>query len=227
MGLLRRRRIVTQKADGRLALRRAGMDNNALIALLEDYAQKRTQDQDGLERMVFYAQTGSCRWDVLLDYFGHARDTQRCGTCDNCVESPRSTRNRPSRMPRRRPRRPPPCRPPARRPWRLRPVKSCRPSHRQQPTSSFRLQALPCWRCWPQPPPPHRVRARHAGARETLRRRHGERDRIGVDHRGLPGRQRALLSSGVRAQARRRRTAANDAEVAAAMVEPALALRSA
>ncbi|WP_200848567.1 RecQ family zinc-binding domain-containing protein, partial [Raoultella sp. 18092] len=47
-------------------------------------AQKRTQDQDGLERMVFYAQTGGCRWEVLLDYFGHARDAQRCGTCDNC-----------------------------------------------------------------------------------------------------------------------------------------------
>ncbi|BFO57262.1 RecQ family ATP-dependent DNA helicase [Acidovorax sacchari] len=84
LGLLRRRRIVTQKADGRLALRRADIDSDALIALLEDYAQKRTQDQDGLERMVFYAQTGGCRWEVLLDYFGHARDTHRCGTCDNC-----------------------------------------------------------------------------------------------------------------------------------------------
>ncbi len=84
LGLLRRRRIVTQKADGRLSLRRAGMDSDALVALLEDYAQKRTQDQDGLERMVFYAQTGGCRWEVLLDYFGHARPAQRCGTCDNC-----------------------------------------------------------------------------------------------------------------------------------------------
>lgn len=84
LGLLRRRRIVTQKADGRLALRRADIDSESLIALLEDYAQKRTQDQDGLERMVFYAQTGGCRWEVLLDYFGHARETQRCGTCDNC-----------------------------------------------------------------------------------------------------------------------------------------------
>ncbi len=84
LGLLRRRRIVTQKTDGRLSLRRAGMDSEALIALLEDYAQKRTQDQDGLERMVFYAQTGGCRWELLLDYFGHARDTHRCGTCDNC-----------------------------------------------------------------------------------------------------------------------------------------------
>ncbi|WP_026433820.1 RecQ family ATP-dependent DNA helicase [Paracidovorax oryzae] len=84
LGLLRRRRIVTQKTDGRLSLRRAGMDSEALIALLEDYAQKRTQDQDGLERMVFYAQTGGCRWELLLDYFGHARPAQRCGTCDNC-----------------------------------------------------------------------------------------------------------------------------------------------
>ncbi|MDA8453609.1 RecQ family ATP-dependent DNA helicase [Acidovorax sp. GBBC 3334] len=85
MGLLRRRRIVIQKADGGLSLRRPGMDGAALAALLEDYAQKRTQDQDALERMVFYAQSGRCRWEVLLDYFGHARQDERCGTCDNCL----------------------------------------------------------------------------------------------------------------------------------------------
>jgi len=34
--------------------------------------------------MVFYAQTGHCRWRVLLDYFGEALGRDRCDTCDNC-----------------------------------------------------------------------------------------------------------------------------------------------
>jgi len=38
-----------------------------------------------LERMVFYAQTGRCRWRVLLDHFGESLDENGCGTCDNCV----------------------------------------------------------------------------------------------------------------------------------------------
>ena len=38
-----------------------------------------------LERMVFYGQTGHCRWQVLLDNFGDAEGFDSCGTCDNCV----------------------------------------------------------------------------------------------------------------------------------------------
>ncbi|MEO8309542.1 MAG: RecQ family zinc-binding domain-containing protein [Caldimonas sp.] len=38
-----------------------------------------------LERMVFYGQTGRCRWKVLLDNFCEADGFESCGTCDNCV----------------------------------------------------------------------------------------------------------------------------------------------
>jgi ATP-dependent DNA helicase RecQ len=38
-----------------------------------------------LERMVFYGQTGRCRWKVLLDNFGAAEGFEPCGSCDNCV----------------------------------------------------------------------------------------------------------------------------------------------
>jgi ATP-dependent DNA helicase RecQ len=38
-----------------------------------------------LERMVFYGQTGQCRWKVLLENFDAAEGFERCGTCDNCV----------------------------------------------------------------------------------------------------------------------------------------------
>jgi len=58
-----------------------------LGALAGDYAKKSERDHDALERMVFYAQTGFCRWKVLLEGFDEALPggAERCGQCDNCV----------------------------------------------------------------------------------------------------------------------------------------------
>lgn len=58
-----------------------------LAGLLMAYRDKRTHDHDALERMVFYAQTGQCRWQVLLAGLledADAAGTGRCGRCDNC-----------------------------------------------------------------------------------------------------------------------------------------------
>jgi ATP-dependent DNA helicase RecQ len=53
----------------------------------DDYAKKAERDHDALERMVFFAQTGFCRWKVLLEGFGETLPggAERCGQCDNCV----------------------------------------------------------------------------------------------------------------------------------------------
>ena len=66
--------------------RRAATAEN-LGALAADYAKKAERDHDALERMVFFAQTGFCRWRVLLEDFGDALPgaAERCGHCDNCV----------------------------------------------------------------------------------------------------------------------------------------------
>ena len=58
-----------------------------LGALAGDYARKSERDHDALERMVSFAQTGFCRWRVLLEGFGEALPdgAERCGHCDNCV----------------------------------------------------------------------------------------------------------------------------------------------
>jgi ATP-dependent DNA helicase RecQ len=58
-----------------------------LGALAGDYAKKSERDHEALERMVFFAQTGFCRWRVLLEGFGEALPdgAQRCGRCDNCL----------------------------------------------------------------------------------------------------------------------------------------------
>ena len=52
--------------------------------LAQGYLEKSELDREKLERMVFYAQTGYCRWRVLADYFGESLQDDRCGRCDNC-----------------------------------------------------------------------------------------------------------------------------------------------
>jgi ATP-dependent DNA helicase RecQ len=83
--LLRHRGVVALGRDGRLTLTRAGLDADALDKLLLSYRQKRESDRAMLERMVFYGQTGHCRWKVLLDHFGAAEGFGACGSCDNCI----------------------------------------------------------------------------------------------------------------------------------------------
>ena len=53
--------------------------------MLDQYREKREQDQAALEGMVFYAQTGVCRWEVLLSHLEGQTPAQRCSTCDNCM----------------------------------------------------------------------------------------------------------------------------------------------
>jgi ATP-dependent DNA helicase RecQ len=82
--LLRHQDVVTQDRRGRLALRQDALDDDALSRLLAAYRDKREGDKAMLERMVFYAQTGHCRWKVLLENFAEADGFAGCGCCDNC-----------------------------------------------------------------------------------------------------------------------------------------------
>jgi len=83
--LLRHQGVVAQGRDGRLTLTRAGLDADALEKILQSYRHKRESDRAMLERMVFYGQTGRCRWKVLLDNFEEGEGFESCGTCDNCI----------------------------------------------------------------------------------------------------------------------------------------------
>lgn len=83
--LLRQQRIVTRRVDGRLQVRRPeALDDRALQHLSTAYQAKREHDKAQLERMVFYSQTGYCRWKVLLEHFDAEAGFEHCGTCDNC-----------------------------------------------------------------------------------------------------------------------------------------------
>jgi len=83
--LLRQQRIVAQNRAGELRLLRQGLSDGTMDQLLAAYQRKREHDKARLEQMVFYGQTGLCRWKVLREHFGEGQDFERCGTCDNCL----------------------------------------------------------------------------------------------------------------------------------------------
>ena len=82
--LLRHQHVARQDESGAVSLTRAGLGEEALDRLLEEYRAKREADRAMLERMVFYGQAGWCRWKVLLDNFGEGSAFTACGNCDNC-----------------------------------------------------------------------------------------------------------------------------------------------
>jgi ATP-dependent DNA helicase RecQ len=84
LGLLRKDKIVAQARDGALRLLKAQADAPRMRQLTEAYGRKRDLDREALERMVFYAQTGQCRWRVLLDHLEDGAPFERCNHCDNC-----------------------------------------------------------------------------------------------------------------------------------------------
>ncbi|MDB5963992.1 MAG: recombinase RecQ [Polaromonas sp.] len=82
--LLRRQQVAAAGPDGALYLTRPDLDDATLQGLMQAYGDKRAQDRAALEEMVFYAQTGQCRWRVLLQHLQEQADFERCGHCDNC-----------------------------------------------------------------------------------------------------------------------------------------------
>jgi ATP-dependent DNA helicase RecQ len=85
LGLLRRRRIVQVDAQGTVRLLRKDVEGDLLRGLMAAYRDKRETDRETLERMVFYAQTGQCRWHVLLEHLEGEAGFERCKHCDNCL----------------------------------------------------------------------------------------------------------------------------------------------
>ncbi|WP_051294147.1 RecQ family ATP-dependent DNA helicase [Pseudoduganella violaceinigra] len=79
------------KQDRKLQYRLAGEAPRPvdLERLAEGYRDKQEHDRAALAQMVSYAQSGYCRWKLLLDYFGdEAAAIERCGICDNCRQPP-------------------------------------------------------------------------------------------------------------------------------------------
>ncbi|WP_332823571.1 RecQ family ATP-dependent DNA helicase [Ramlibacter sp.] len=84
LGLLRKDKLVMQARDGTLRLAAKAASPTRMRELTEGYGRKRDLDREALERMVFYAQTGQCRWRVLLEHLEGEGAHEHCNHCDNC-----------------------------------------------------------------------------------------------------------------------------------------------
>ena len=84
LGLLRKDKLVSQSRDGTLKPLGKSASSTRMRELTEGYGRKRDLDREALERMVFYAQTGQCRWRVLLEHLEGGAPFERCRHCDNC-----------------------------------------------------------------------------------------------------------------------------------------------
>ncbi|WP_377161892.1 RecQ family ATP-dependent DNA helicase [Roseateles sp. UC29_93] len=83
-GLLVREGWLTEDGDAFQLADPAPGDIAALMEALARYEAKARQDRRRLEQMVFYAQSGLCRWRVMLEAFDEAAGFDRCHGCDNC-----------------------------------------------------------------------------------------------------------------------------------------------
>jgi ATP-dependent DNA helicase RecQ len=92
LGLLKEAKLIKgQKSAhhqaGLYHLEDAPITPELLEQIAQTYIERQERDKEALERMVGYAQSGFCRWKVLMTYFGEA-DFEQCGGCDNCAHPP-------------------------------------------------------------------------------------------------------------------------------------------
>jgi len=80
--------IVKELRASRFRLLGGQIDAAAIEDVARQYTNRQAADREKLERMTSYAQSASCRWKLLLEYFEEVADFDRCGTCDNCTDPP-------------------------------------------------------------------------------------------------------------------------------------------
>jgi ATP-dependent DNA helicase RecQ len=83
--------FISQNENFEYAIEQPNVKPKALAQLADEYRLKNECNRASLEQMVFYAQTGFCRWKVLLEHFGETVEWQHCGHCDNCLRPPDRT----------------------------------------------------------------------------------------------------------------------------------------
>jgi ATP-dependent DNA helicase RecQ len=83
--------LLRQNRSLAYALARAEPSAALFEELAHVYAHKQQRDREALEQMVSYAVSGSCRWKLLLDYFGdEVPGFEKCRGCDNCLNPPQA-----------------------------------------------------------------------------------------------------------------------------------------
>jgi ATP-dependent DNA helicase RecQ len=84
MAMLKEAGIVRERRRARFELASPSLPSDVIHRLTESYRERGEADRARLDRMIIYAQTALCRWQMLLEYFGEPAAAERCGHCDNC-----------------------------------------------------------------------------------------------------------------------------------------------
>lgn len=87
--LLKQHKVLVQNRKLQFHARQAAIAPDILAGMASEYAARQQHDQDALQALVDYAQSGSCRWKLLLEYFDdEEKALEKCGQCDNCLQPP-------------------------------------------------------------------------------------------------------------------------------------------
>jgi ATP-dependent DNA helicase RecQ len=86
---VKRRVILSTLRDAKiigkgLKVLRPDLDDEQVALVAHDFQMKKEKDAEMLKRMIVYAQSASCRWKIILNYFEQNVDWMLCGHCDNC-----------------------------------------------------------------------------------------------------------------------------------------------
>lgn len=84
LNLFKQRGIV-KEAKGRLSLLHRQTTGDDLERMARNYRERDERDRLKHQQMLEYAESRSCRWRCITDYFGSDEISDDCGGCDNCV----------------------------------------------------------------------------------------------------------------------------------------------
>ena len=85
LNLLKDAGALLERRGARFELAESDISADKIAEIAQQYVDRSMDDREKLERMMLYAQSGFCRWNVLSTYFETGETTERCGTCDNCA----------------------------------------------------------------------------------------------------------------------------------------------
>jgi ATP-dependent DNA helicase RecQ len=85
VALLKDLGVVHEQRGALLQLRQSGLSVGALTDMAEAHRAAQAVEREGLQRMIAYAESHTCRWKLLLDHVGETLEGDRCGQCDNCL----------------------------------------------------------------------------------------------------------------------------------------------
>ncbi|WP_263413343.1 RecQ family ATP-dependent DNA helicase [Terriglobus aquaticus] len=82
--MLREAKLIKKKRVGYLRKSSAAISSDEVLQLIHTSEERAARDRNRLDEMMHYAESVTCRRQLLREYFGEPLG-EPCGSCDNCV----------------------------------------------------------------------------------------------------------------------------------------------